>query len=90
MAFRINEGTVNDVDLSGVAAVPSGHFPRVKYAEVHEKGSEGTIYTNDHTTPEQSDLPDTFAINALSEALINEVYLPYRCIENMTRVTRKQ
>jgi hypothetical protein len=73
MVFRINEGTVNDVDLSGVAAVVAGDSSHATYVETHEKGSEGAIYTSDHTTPEQSDLLDTFAVNALGEALVKEV-----------------
>jgi hypothetical protein len=73
MVFRINEGTVNDVDLSGVAAVYVGDLPHATYAEVHEKGSEGAIYISDHATPEQRNILDTFAVNALGGALMKKV-----------------
>ena len=73
MVFRIQEGTVNDVDLSGTTVVYLGDLPHSTYAEVMEKGSEGAIYINDNATPEQRKVLDILAVNALGGAIMKKV-----------------
>ena len=73
MVFRIMEGIVNDVDLSGVAAVYVGDLPYATYAEVHEKGSEGAIYISDDTTPEQRKILDILTVNSLGGVIMKKV-----------------
>lgn len=73
MVFRIMEGIVNSVDLSGVAAVYVGDLPHATFAEVHEKGSEGAIYISDNTTPEQRGILDILTVNALGGVLMKKV-----------------
>jgi hypothetical protein len=73
MVFRIQEGTMNDVDLSGTTVVYLGDLPHSTYAEVMEKGSEGAIYINDTATPEQRKVLDILAVNALGGAIMKKV-----------------
>ena len=51
MVFRIAEGRVDGVDLSGITLFYLGDLPHSTYAEVVEKGSEGAIYVSDNATP---------------------------------------
>jgi hypothetical protein len=73
MVFRIQEGTVNDVDLSGTTVVYLGDLPHSTYAEVTEKGSEGAIYISDDATPEQRKVLDILAVNSLGGAIMKKV-----------------
>ena len=65
MAFRIKEGAVNGVDLSGIAVVYLGDLPHSTFAEVVEKGSEGAIYIGDNATREQRKVLDVLVVNSL-------------------------
>ena len=65
MAFRIQEGIVNDVDLSGITAIYMGDLPHSTFAEVLEKGSEGAIYITDTATPKQREVLDILAVQSL-------------------------
>ena len=73
MVFRIAEGVVNGVDLSGITAVYVGDLPHATYAEVHEKGSEGAVYISDTATSEQREILDVLALNALGGAIMKKV-----------------
>ena len=74
MAFRIQEGIVNDIDLSGITVVYLGDLPHSTYAEVTEKGSEGAIYISDDAIPEQRKVLDILAVNALGGAVMKKVF----------------
>lgn len=74
MTFRIKEGTVNDVDLSGITVVYLGDLPHSTYAEVKEKGSEGAIYISDKATPEQHKVLDILVVNSLGGAIMKKVF----------------
>jgi hypothetical protein len=73
MVFRIMEGEVNDVDLSGMTAIYVGDLPYSTYAEVVEKGSEGAIYIGDNATPGQRAILDSLAVEALGGVLMKRV-----------------
>jgi hypothetical protein len=73
MAFRIREGMVNGVNLSGVTAVYVGDLPHSAYAEVMEKGSEGAVYISDSATPDQREIMDIIAVQALGGAIMRRV-----------------
>ena len=73
MVFRITEGTVNRVDLSGITAVYLGDLPHSTYVEVVEKGSEGAIYVSDSATSEQRAVLDTLVVEALGGVLMKRV-----------------
>ena len=65
MVFRITQGTVNDVDMSGTTVVYVGDLPHSTFAEVLEKGSEGGVYVSDRATPDQREILDTLAVRFL-------------------------
>ncbi len=73
MVFRITEGTVNRVDLSGITAIYLGDLPHSTYVEVVEKGSEGAIYVSDGATSEQRAVLDTLVVEALGGVLMKRV-----------------
>jgi hypothetical protein len=73
MVFRIAEGTVNRVDLSGITAIYLGDLPHSTYEEVVEKGSEGAIYVSDSATSEQRAVLDTLVVEALGGVLMKRV-----------------
>jgi len=64
-AFRIQEGKVDDVDLSGITVVYLGDLPHSTFSEVLEKGSEGAIYISEKWTPEQRKVLDILAVKSL-------------------------
>jgi Protein of unknown function (DUF1326) len=74
MVFRITEGSVNGVDLSGITSIYLGDLPHSTYAEVEEKGSEGAIYISDTATPEQRAILDTLAVESLGGVLMKRVF----------------
>ena len=76
MAFRITQGKVGDVDLSGITAIYMGDLPHATYAEVVEKGSEGAIYLSDNATSEQRAILDTLAVEALGGGVMKRVFGP--------------
>lgn len=73
MVFRIQEGKVNGVDLSGITAIYVGDLPHSTYAEVMEKGSEGAVYISDKATPEQREIMDNLAGQALGGAIMKKI-----------------
>ena len=73
MVFRIQQGKVNGVDLSGITAIYVGDLPHSTYAEVMEKGSEGAIYISDKATPEQREIMDSLAVQALGGAIMKKI-----------------
>ncbi len=73
MVFRIMEGKVNDVDLSGITAVYVGDLPHATFAEVQEKGSEGAVYISDNTSPDQRRILDKLTVEALGGVLMKKI-----------------
>jgi hypothetical protein len=65
MVFRINEGSANGVNLSGITLVYVGDLPHASFSEVLEKGSEGGIYVSDNATPQQREILDILAVSSL-------------------------
>ena len=72
MVFRIKEGKVNGVDLSGITAIYQGDLPHASFQEVLERGSNGGIYISDNATPEQREVLDTFVVNSLGGVLMKK------------------
>jgi hypothetical protein len=70
MVFRIKEGSVNAVDLSGITAIYQGDLPHATFEEVLERGSSGGIYIGENAVPEQREVLDTFALNSLGGLLM--------------------
>jgi len=59
MVFRIEQGKVNGVDLSGITEIYNGDIHYPKFADFMEHGSERGIYISDHATEEQRQVLDT-------------------------------
>lgn len=82
MVFRIQEGKVNDVDLSGITVIYQGDLPHASFQEVMDRGSNGGIYVSDNATPEQRKVLDSFVVNNLGGLLMkNHFGLKYVDIE---------
>jgi len=73
MVFRIEEGKVGGVDLAGITAIYLGDLPHSTYAEVTRAGSEGAIYISDTAGPEQREILNTLAVEALGGVLMKRV-----------------
>jgi hypothetical protein len=93
MVFRITEGQVEGVDLSGITAVYLGDLPHSTYAEVAAKGSEGAIYLSASATPEQRAVLDRLAVEALGGVLMRKVlgvhYVDLEVTEDAGRIQVK-
>ncbi len=74
MVFRIQEGKVNDVDLSGITTMYMGDIPHPSFEELMNLGSEGAIYISDNATPNQREILDTLAVESLGGVLMKKVY----------------
>ena len=72
MVFRIQDGKVNDIDLSDITVIYQGDLPHATFAEVLERGSEGGIYVSDNATPEQRNVLDSLVVNSLGAALMKK------------------
>lgn len=90
MVFRIAEGVVDGVDLSGLVAVYIGDLPHSTYAEVVEKGSEGVIYLSDAASSEQRAAFERVAVHSLGGVLMRKViglhYVPIEVAETRDSV----
>jgi len=62
MVFRIMEGKVNDVDLSGITILYMGDILHSTFKELMDDGSEGGIYISDNATLQQREILDTLAV----------------------------
>jgi len=74
MAFRIQQGSVNDVDLSGITILYMGDIPHPSFKELLERGSEGGIYISDNATTDQREILDVLARNAIGGVLMKKVF----------------
>jgi hypothetical protein len=72
MVFRIQDGKVNDVDLSGITVIYQGDLPHANFQEVLERGSNGGVYVSDNATPEQRKVLDTFVVSSLGALLMKK------------------
>jgi hypothetical protein len=72
MVFRIQDGKVNGVDLSGITVIYQGDLPHATFQEVLERGSNGGIYVSDNATPEQRKVLDTFVVSSLGALLMKK------------------
>jgi hypothetical protein len=74
MVFRIQEGKVNDIDLSGITLVYMGDIPHESFEELLSIGSEGGIYISDNATTEQRNILDTLAVENIGGFLMKKVF----------------
>ena len=74
MVFRIQGGSVNDVDLSGITVLYMGDIPHPSFKELMEMGSEGGIYISDNATPQQREVLEVLVRNAIGGVLMRKVF----------------
>jgi len=74
MVFRIGEGVVNDVDLSGITVIYNGDILYPKFADFMEHGSEGGVYVSDNATEEQSKVLDTLVRTNIGAAFMKNIF----------------
>jgi len=74
MVFRIKEGRVNDVDLSGITVIYNADIPYTKCEEFIEKGSEGGIYVSDNATEKQRKVLDTLVTTNIGATLMKKIF----------------
>ncbi len=74
MVFRILEGKVNDVDLSGITVIYNGDILYPKFADFMEKGSEGGIYISDNATEKQRKVLDTLVTTNIGALFMKKVF----------------
>lgn len=74
MVFRIEEGEVNHVDLSGITLIYAGDIPHPSFEELLELGSEGAIYISDNASPQQREILDVLAVNNMGAAIMKKVF----------------
>jgi hypothetical protein len=72
MVFRIREGTVNGVDLSGVTVMYLGDLPHATFEEVMSKGSDGGIYVSENASSEQRNILDSLVVNSIGGLLMKK------------------
>ena len=74
MVFRLQDGKVNGVDLSGITIIYVGDIPHPTFEELVALGSEGGIYISDNATPKQREVLDALAVNSIGAALMKKVF----------------
>ena len=74
MVFRIEDGKVNDVDLSGITVIYNGDILHPKFADFMEHGSEGGVYVSDNATEEQRKVLDTLATTNMGALFMKKIF----------------
>ncbi|MGE8018512.1 DUF1326 domain-containing protein [Peribacillus frigoritolerans] len=74
MVFRIQEGKVNGVDLSGITMIYMGEIPYTSFHDLVDMGSEGEIYISNIATQSQRDVLNTLAVQSIGGSLMKKVF----------------
>jgi hypothetical protein len=74
MVFRIREGKVNDVDLSGITVIYNGDILYPKYKDFIKKGSEGGVYVSDQATEAQRKVLDTLVTTNMGGLFMKKIF----------------
>lgn len=72
MVFRIQEGQVNNTDLSNITVIYVGDIPHPTFRELMEKGSEGGIYVSDTATEEQRKVLDSLVVSKIGGLIMKK------------------
>lgn len=73
MVFRITEGSVNNVDLSGIALIYIGDIPHPSFEELLSLGSEGAVYISNNATEKQRCILDVIAAQSIGGFLMKKI-----------------
>jgi hypothetical protein len=74
MVLRIQEGKVNEVDLSGITVMYCGVITYSKYEELLRNGEEVGIYISDNATPRQREVLEPFVRSGMGTILIQKFF----------------
>ena len=74
MVFRIKEGKVDGVDLSGITVIYNGDILYPKFADFMEHGSEGGVYVSDNATEEQRKVLDTLVATNMGALFMKKIF----------------
>jgi hypothetical protein len=74
MVFRIKDGKVNGVDLSGITVIYNGDIPYPKFADFMKHGSEGGVYVSDNATEEQRKILDTLVTTNMGALFMKKIF----------------
>jgi hypothetical protein len=74
MVLGIQEGKVNDVDLSGITVIYCGLITYSKYEDFLNNGEEVGIYINNIAIPEQREVLEPFTKQGMGTILIQKAY----------------
>jgi len=74
MVLRIQEGKVNEVDLSGITVVYCGVITYSKYEDLLRSGEEVGIYISDNATPPQREALEPFVRSGMGTILIQRLF----------------
>ncbi len=74
MVLRIQEGKVNDVDLSGITVMYLGTITYSKYEELLRNGEEVGIYISDNATPVQREVLEPLVRSGMDTILIKKMH----------------
>lgn len=74
MVFRIKEGKVNGVDLSGITVIYNGDILYPKFQDFMKNGSEGGVYVSDNATPEQRKVLDTLVATNMGALFMKKIF----------------
>ena len=84
--FKIEEGKIGDVDISGVMAINVVDIYSNKAAELLAKGGEGGLYISDSTTDEQRKVLEPFFSNNVPGGILLRKILGIRYVDiNLTQ-----
>lgn len=93
MVFRLEEGTVNGVDLSGITVVYNGDILHSTFSDFLEQGSEAGIYVSDNATDAQREVLDTLVLKSIGGLLVGKnfgvKYVPIEVSETDDSVSFK-
>jgi len=79
--FKINEGKIGDVDISGVLAIQVIDLYSNKAVDVMTKGGEGGVYISSTTTEEQRKYLEPFMSNNIPGMLLLKKTLGVRYVD---------
>lgn len=74
MVFRLEDGVVNGVDLSGITVVYNGDILTSSFADLMQTGSEAGIYVSDNATEEQRKVLEPLVSSSLGGVLVGKSF----------------
>ena len=74
MVLRIQEGTANDIDLSGITVIYCGVITYSTYEDLLRHGEEVGIYISDHATQQQREVLEPLVRSGMGTILLQRIF----------------